>query len=182
MIESAPMLETLNKSSLNRPRPITVSEYSANKLSSCLATPGLTSGDASLASSAMASHRLAPTFAANTGNNNNDSSDCTTPRSYHKPTTPTATHRVYNSNIKPTTRFKITCKSSNYNSKDIANSLYDIDDHLNKDLIYDFFFNDNYMLDNLTLNSNNYSCVNTFKDKENYNSNSNVNTNQPWVS
>jgi hypothetical protein len=135
-----------------------------------------------LASSAMASNRLAPTFAANTGNNNNDSSDCTTPRSYHKPTTPTATHRVYNSNIKPTTRFKITCKSSNYNSKDIANSLYDIDDHLNKDLIYDFFFNDNYMLDNLTLNSNNYSCVNTFKDKENYNSNSNVNTNQPWVS
>jgi hypothetical protein len=91
----------------------------------------------------------------------------------------------------PTTKYRIQCRSSHYNPKDIANSLYDIDEHLNKDLIFDYFFNDNYMLDCLTLNSNNYSCVNTFKESNNNtnvnnnlnnnNNSSNSSSNQPWV-
>ena len=52
-----------------------------------------------------------------------------------------------NSNITPSQKLKIVCKSSGYNVKDICNNLYEIDEHSNKDLIVDYFFSDNYQLE-----------------------------------
>ena len=186
MIESA-LIESLNKNSLNRSRTLTTSElhndYASNKKSTCLSTPSLSSESSIV---------VEPNRLLSSGSDKNNDKITNTPRMMKTSSVITGlnnNHRVLSNKL---TKFRISCKSSNYNSKDIANNLYDIDDHLNKDLIYDYFFNDNYMLDCLTPpNSNNYSCVNTFKENNYNNNNTNVNntnnnnnnigSNQPWV-
>lgn len=214
MIDSAPpsttLIESLNKTSLNRSRTIVstaselTSDYALTKpKTACLSstTPSLSSesslvvvesnrlsGSSSLSSSSSgssASNKEPTTSLLTSGTN--------TPRLVKTSNlisniTTHTSHRVH-SNPNKLTKFRIQCKSSNYNSKEIANNLYEIDDHLNKDLIYDYFFNDNYMLDNncsLNAATSAYSNFNTFKENtysnSNYGNNSNVNiTSQPWV-
>ena len=48
----------------------------------------------------------------------------------------------------------ITCKSSNYDMKNIYNSLNEIDDQFQKEILNDYFYNDSYMLDSSNNGSN----------------------------
>lgn len=157
------MIESAQIESLSRSRTSELhTDYASNKKSTCLSTPSLFS-ESSLV---VESNRLL-----------SSGSDTNSPRVII--TSLNTNHRVLSNKI---TKFRINCKSSNYNSKDIANNLYDIDDHLNKDLIYDYFFNDNYMIDNVNNNNVTSSNYTSFKENSYSNNSNNVNSiNQPWV-
>ena len=71
-------------------------------------------------------------------------------------------------------KYKLPCKSSSYNTKDICNNLYEIDEQLNKDLLVDYFFCDNYQLDTNTTQPSPPTATVTTAATNNTNSNSNT--------
>jgi hypothetical protein len=201
MIESAPsesILKSLNKQpTLNITRNlINKEDFTTTKKAACSAaaattTPGILKKESTTIQVEITQTAPSRLMSSTSSETSSSSSESTNLKSLNRVHSTTVVHNK--PPAPPTTKYRIQCRSSHYNPKDIANSLYDIDEHLNKDLIFDYFFNDNYMLDCLTLNSNNYSCVNTFKESNNNNNNTNVNnnlnnnnnssssSNQPWV-